>query len=262
MVNSLQNNPSEAVNFRHSFNEIISINEQILASMRVQKAYVLTVLNRWETAVRQELDIPNNKYLHWYNIVTPFMDSFIHTKLVDQEIEKKLMAYVDALKGYESGYVIDYNIIEQLELTVDKMVEIIQKLESQIISMRTEKNNTIDEPPYSKSEEVESTPEFIDTGSQEGSTPKLFDNDNQYQQQEEIIEQCVDEESDESDEQKTQLLDSGSVLPPPVNLNNKENKTFVVDKTKQRDFKKEDVERLKNIQKAKNLLQKLSQKYN
>lgn len=124
------------VRIRKKLNDIVQLHQRIVTALKAQSARQNKLIEQYSDDIKQEMDIPSNKYMYWTRIIKPYQESVISSKLIDFDLIKRYEDFVGDLLKYESNYIINEVELEELEYGFDYLVDVILQLEKIIQDMR------------------------------------------------------------------------------------------------------------------------------
>jgi len=137
---------------RKELYNIESINKQIISSLKSQKVQADKLLEKYEDKLKNEINIPQNYYLPWTNLVSTYLDLVISSKLTDFNIQEKYKEFVQEILEYESDYVVTNDSIQELEEAFDNLVGNLLTLERKFQELKNQQEELVEEAENAKKE--------------------------------------------------------------------------------------------------------------
>lgn len=109
--------------------EAILINENIIRSLKAQKARSIKLLSKYEKEVRSESERPANRLMNWTRYISPYIERVIDLQIINHDLIQQYQSYVkESIKENET-LLVDRNQLDGLSQDVDRFLEVILDLE-------------------------------------------------------------------------------------------------------------------------------------
>jgi hypothetical protein len=119
--------------------DILVINQSIIENLKAQKARSDKMLDKYQHQVRNEADLPSNRFLNWTRLIDPYSDAVISSKVTDYELQKRYEVFIKELVAFEQSNLIEEGAYDQLTDLFNLLVVKVMLLETRIQELK--KNN-------------------------------------------------------------------------------------------------------------------------
>jgi hypothetical protein len=118
--------------------DILVVNQSIIENLKAQKARADKILDKYQTLVRDEADLPSNRFLNWTRLLDPYSDSVISAKVTDYELIRRYEAFVKEIVFYEQNQLVDESYLQDMKELIVFLLDRILELEE--VSNQVERN--------------------------------------------------------------------------------------------------------------------------
>jgi len=140
--------------------DIIIINQSIIENLKANKARADRMLDKYQAQVRDEAELPANRFLNWTRVVDPYTDSVISAKVTDYELIRRYEEFVKELVEYEQSQILITQELEVAKAVADRLIDSILALEQKVQVYRKQLQSLKD--TRSMDEELRAAAEGLD----------------------------------------------------------------------------------------------------